>query len=123
MNTPLAEIADRFSILLLKSERLPFNDNIDTELRMDRNAIVDNFVPVEVVKQLYEVNGKIWELEFDIRMGKLSNPQTESEFAEIGRRALQIRDLNARRIAIKNRLAEGLGEPIEVKGDHASQAA
>jgi hypothetical protein len=70
----------------------------------------------DVVEKLYSVNGRIWDLESDIRKGK----EGELGLEEVGRRALLIRDWNHIRIGLKNIIAERLGEEIEIKGNHAS---
>jgi hypothetical protein len=44
------------------------------------------------------------------------------DLAEIGQRALNIRDLNNSRVTIKNRIAELLNDPVrEIKQDHVSE--
>ncbi len=110
----LGEIADRYSIIKLKSERTDVDckeefDTLKNELNGDKiYAYVD---------QLYEVNGKIWDLESDIRKGK----EGELGLEEVGRRAIMIRDFNKERINIKNTIntiyKTGF---IEKKINHAS---
>ena len=91
----LGEIADRYSIIKLKSERTDIDckeefDTLKNELKGDEiYAYVD---------QLYEINGRIWDLESDIRKGK----EGELGLEEVGRRAIMIRDFNKERINIKN---------------------
>lgn len=124
MQVTPADIADRFSILDLKMDRLPeeMREQVIEEHRAYQRAVFEENIPIEACCRLKEINGKIWDLEYDIRMGKLANPKTESEFAEIGRRALAIRDLNAQRIAEKNSITAFMGGHMEVKGLHASEA-
>jgi len=110
----LGEIADRYSIIKLKSERTDVDckeefDTLKNELNGDEiYAYVD---------QLYEVNGRIWDLESDIRKGK----EGELGLEEVGRRAIMIRDFNKERINIKNTIntiyKTGF---IEKKINHAS---
>lgn len=121
MQVTKADLCDRFSILKLKEERLPADIRIQRELRCYEGALLGLRMH-EYLGRLYTVNAQIWDLEADIRQGALLNPQTEAEFAEIGRRAIQIRDLNAQRIAIKNEIAERFKEFHEVKVDHLSEA-
>ena len=46
----------------------------------------------------------------------------QSQLTEIGRRAIAIRDMNNKRIAFKNTIAEKLNDPVrEVKQDHLSE--
>ncbi len=127
MNYPLSELIDRYSILLLKCERLPKDQSTLDELQRFKNAITQFYDGIYdgmnddwvngTITQSKDVNGKIWELESDIRKGK----EGELGLEEVGRRALAIRDLNKQRIAIKNEVAEKMGEHKEIKGDHASE--
>lgn len=71
----------------------------------------------ELVDRIGIVNIKISILEADIRKGKL-----DGDLLEVGKRAIQIRDLNRERVAIKNALNELLHTGFkEVKVNHASQ--
>ncbi|MFZ2072140.1 MAG: hypothetical protein WAV10_00430 [Minisyncoccia bacterium] len=113
MKYPIQEIVDRLSILELKRERLPENEDILKEIAILEPEVVGYR---EWVDKLKIANGNIWDLEFDIRRGK----EKELGLEEVGRRALQIRDYNKKRIEIKNELALMLGNPKEIKVDHAS---
>ena len=71
----------------------------------------------EYVNKLKEINGKIWDLESDIRKGK----EQELGLEEIGRRALKIRDLNKIRVGYKNEMVKKYGEGFEdIKINHGS---
>ena len=114
MEMSLGEIADRYSIIKLKSERTDVDckeefDTLKNELNRDEIYTY--------VDQLYEVNGRIWDLESDIRKGK----EGELGLEEVGRRAIMIRDFNKERINIKNTIntiyKTGF---IEKKINHAS---
>ena len=72
MNYPLSELIDRYTILLLKKERLPADKQISKEVITFRKAIDEFEHPktTEYIDDLLEVNGKIWDLESDIRKGK-----------------------------------------------------
>jgi hypothetical protein len=106
----VADVADRYTILKLKNERLGAVYDLEYYKSVLPAAIDD------VVEKLYSVNGRIWDLESDIRKGK----EGELGLEEVGRRALLIRDWNHIRIGLKNIIAERLGEEIEIKGNHAS---
>jgi len=119
MEMSLNEVIDRYSILLLKKERLPENNALLKEcVRFEKDILrhEDQKYIQEKIVLLKEVNGKIWDLESDIRKGK----EGELGLEEVGRRALVIRDLNAERIRLKNRIAEEVGEFGDIKIDHAS---
>lgn len=69
----------------------------------------------DLIDRLSIVNQKIWHLESDIRKGVLT------DLTEIGKRALQIRDFNKERIALKNAINELAGTGFkETKVNHAS---
>jgi hypothetical protein len=119
MEMTLSEMIDRYSILLLKKDRLPEHAAVQEEC--SRFAIeLEIYQEQEYVREhldlLVKVNGQIWDLESDIRRGR----EGELGLEEVGRRALLIRDLNAERIRLKNRVAERHGEFKEIKVDHAS---
>jgi hypothetical protein len=112
---PISEIADRYSICLLKQERT--TENLDEELALYEKELKNYLNIMEIVDRLYDINGKIWDLEADIRMGR----DGELGFEEIGRRAIKIRDLNKNRIAIKNLIVSGYNEGfMDIKINHAS---
>jgi hypothetical protein len=119
MKTPLSEIIDRYSILLLKKERLS-DDQLTISLLKEIDvykAEIPNLY-LNYVQKLYEINGQIWDLESDIRKGK----EKELGLEEVGKRTLQIRDLNKKRISIKNEIVFESNEGyIDVKMNHASE--
>lgn len=123
----LSEVLDRLSILKLKASRIKdLNDKKEFILYSkklgfyvkhngykQKPEIINMFI-----KKLYEVNGKIWDLEADIRKGK----EGELGLEEVGRRAIEIRNLNKERISIKNDIMKRTGNGIkDVKMNHASE--
>jgi hypothetical protein len=120
---PLSEILDRRSILLLKIERGPRDEAVKRAAdALWAAAFAFGYRDVVAIvlwaKRLKEINGKIWDLEAGIRRGA----EGELGLEEVGRRALQIRDLNRIRVGLKNEVAHAVGEFEEPKIDHASQA-
>jgi hypothetical protein len=73
MEYPISEILDRYSIAVLKKERLQAEN--EKELN-DLEGVINNYREKncdfinEYIKLLIEINGKIWDLESDIRKGK-----------------------------------------------------
>lgn len=126
MKTPLPEAIDKLTILMLKKERLPeSNERLSVEREYQYYlAVIDAYraddgidVKQEWIDDLYVANGKCWDLEAAIRQGR----DAELGLEEVGRRAIQLRDLNKIRIEAKNRIAEQTGmDFFEVKVDHAS---
>jgi len=71
-----------------------------------------------MLERLYDINGKIWDLESDIRKGK----EGELGLEEVGRRAIMIRELNKKRISVKNQITEETNMGFkDVKMNHASE--
>jgi len=108
---PIPEIADRYTIALLKIERLRA-DEIDMD---DMRKQIDYYRDglnlkdpelAQLVENLYDINGEMWKAEHAIRKGQDENLGLE----EIGRRALHIRDLNRSRMKIKNDIIELTGD-------------
>lgn len=117
MKISIGDIADRYSICKLKSQRL--NLDLSDELTQLENELIKYDGVTTYVGELYEVNGLIWDLESDIRKGNEAILGLE----EIGRRALKIRDYNNIRVSIKNKINSNYNEGfIEVKMNHGSES-
>jgi len=108
MKMPLSEILDRYTITKLKSERT--NEDVSDELRTYKREI-DNPDYDEksdqiifFINRLYEINGKLWDTEKDIRNG------VDMPLDEIGRLALKVRDLNCERNEIKAEIVDAFSE-------------
>lgn len=115
MKYPTPDLYDRYTIELLKRDRAGANNQ--SHLIALNDAITERGRHEDLVEKLYLINGQIWDLESAIRQGK----EGELGLEEVGRRALQIRDLNGIRIVIKNEVAKRFGEFGENKYDHASK--
>src|SRR3989344_3109976 len=122
MEMPLPELLDRLVIVRLKAERIKEEEK-EKELEFYMTEL-ENYrkkgfvIKDEWLERLYDVNGKIWDLESDIRKGK----EGELGLEEVGRRAILIRNLNKIRISIKNEITEVTGSGFkDVKVNHASQ--
>ena len=107
MKMPISEIIDRYTITKLKSERT--EENVLDELSCYKKEIDSYGVNLnQYISQMYEINGKIWDTEGDIRKG------ADLPLEDIGRLALKVRDLNCQRNAIKadivDEFAEGFKE-------------
>jgi hypothetical protein len=115
MKMPISEIADRLSIAMLKKARA----NAENQVEIDTlSAEVNQYLgAVEYVEKLLDINGKIWDLESDIRKGK----EAELGLEEVGRRAIQIREFNKIRVGYKNEMVKRYEEGFEdIKMNHAS---
>lgn len=115
MKMQTGDIIDRLSILILKVVHEP---NVLAHIREELNDLFFDFdsrsVPqIYALFDLLGINSQIWNLESDIRAGKEGKLGLE----EVGERALTIRDLNKRRVMIKN----GMSKYKEIKISHASE--
>ena len=108
MKMPLSEIIDRYTITLLKSERT--NEDVKEELSAYKNEIekyktseheekIESFID-----RLYEINGQMWDTEGDIRSG------VDLPLEEVGRLALECRDINQVRNGIKGEIVDEFAE-------------
>ena len=112
---PVSEIADRYSICLLKSERT--SENMDNELKYYSNELKHYPNIKYYIDRLYNINGEIWDLESDIRRGK----EREMGWELVGKRAVEIRDKNKIRVSIKNEMVEFYKQGFkDIKINHAS---
>jgi hypothetical protein len=71
------------------------------------------------IAEITRIHNQIWDLEWQLKSGV----EHLLSMAEIGQRAIAIRDWNNRRITYKNSIAELFGlELREIKTDHLSDA-
>jgi hypothetical protein len=114
---PVIELVDRYCIAELKFNKTGHNTE---ELEFYKSAMccyATDSIKQELL-ELYSVHEKIWSLESELKTGR----ESELSLEEIGRRAIQIRNWNNKRIALKNVMAEKLGCAVrEIKKDHLSQ--
>lgn len=100
MEMPIADVVDRYTILLIKQEH---GLNV-TDAELEEYCLVSsgyNFV------DLLNINSQMWDLEEQIS-------KTRS-LTEIGRLYVELRRLTKRRVEAKNRIAFLCNEPREVK--------
>jgi hypothetical protein len=115
---PIIELVDRYSIAQLKFDKTQANL---AELDFYRDQLTDyDLSSVEQeLDELTAVHREIWKLEAELKSGQ----EEKLELAEIGRRAIAIRDWNHKRIALKNIMADKLGHGYihEIKQEHLSE--
>ncbi|MFL2560853.1 MAG: hypothetical protein ACJ0RP_03655 [Gammaproteobacteria bacterium] len=102
MKMPLSEIIDRYTITLLKSERT--NEDVSEELKAYIKELPDLDSAQIFIDRMYEINGQIWDTEGDIRSG------VDMPLEEVGRLALNVRDLNQIRNGIKGEIVDEFAE-------------
>ncbi len=115
MKMPASEMADRLSIAILKHQRTP--NDMSEEIESYKSELQSYQDWQSFVDKLTEINGKIWDLEADIRAGR----EGELGFEEVGRRAIAIRGLNKIRVGYKNEMVELYKEGFkDIKMNHGS---
>ena len=114
---PIIELVDRYCIAKLKFTKTSKNQE---ELVFYQHQLINydlNLVQQEL-EVLYQIHNEIWALEKELKSGM----EYQLTLEEIGRRAIQIRDWNNKRIRLKNAMADKLGQSHlhEIKHDHLS---
>jgi len=114
---PVVELFDRLAIAEVKWERTHSNkEELDWYTEQAKQYNVNKIRPK--IEELKIIHDQIWNLESDLRNGV----EQKLGLEEIGRRAILIRDFNAKRIQLKNTIAELLECPVrEIKKDHLSR--
>lgn len=116
MKMAISEIVDRLSIATLKHQRTTVD--MTREISLYSKELINYDGIEKFIELLIDINGKIWDLEADIRLGKENILGLE----EVGRRALLIRDLNKIRVGYKNELVELYNEGFkDIKINHVSE--
>ncbi len=122
MERDAGDIIDRWAIAKLKAERIGaaesnkeyawFCEGI-TELQNKHPQVVWE----SYMKEIVSIHARIWDLEGAVRQGKLDN-----NLLEVGKRAIQIRDWNKKRVALKNEINALVSEGFQdIKKDHCSE--
>ena len=109
---PLIELVDRYTIAQVKHKRTDGANQKELDFYTAQLKEFD-FEKISVwLTALANLHSSIWNLEDDFKKCKLDNV----DLAEIGRRALEIRDFNNLRIQMKNHMAKLLDDPVrEIK--------
>ena len=113
---PVIELVDRYAIAKLKFAKTGANQ---AELNFYQEQVKNiDFIKVQnLFDELYLVHQSIWNLESELKSGL----EHKLPLEEIGRRAIEIRNFNNRRVELKNIMAASLGCAVqEVKQDHIS---
>ena len=112
MKFPVIELVDRYCIAVVKFEKTHGANNEELRFYEAQIAHLDRAIIQKHLDALYEIHYRIWNMEDDFKKCRIDNAPLE----EIGRRALEIRDLNNHRVETKNKIAELVGDSVrEIK--------
>lgn len=109
MQMTRGEFVDRLSILLHKTQKIKepaypefikFAEELLLDIPEDELLVI-----IRGIRNSYKINGKIWALESDIRLNK----EKSLGLKEVGRRAIEIRNINNERIQAQNEINNILG--------------
>jgi hypothetical protein len=117
MKFPVIELVDRFCIAQLKHERI--GENLEEIVFYKKQLSYYDIDTISAeLSALIDIHKAIWDLESQLRQGN----EHQLSLEEVGRRAIEIRNWNNKRVSLKNCMAEKLGCNVrEIKRDHASQ--
>jgi uncharacterized membrane protein YgaE (UPF0421/DUF939 family) len=105
---PVIELVDRYCIAKLKFAKLG-NNKEELDFYTEQLHNIDFQLIQEELDQLYRVHAEVWDLEDDFKKFRVENMY---DLAEIGRRALHVRDVMHQRYDLKNNMAEKLNDPV-----------
>jgi hypothetical protein len=114
---PIVELFDRYAIACVKWQRTKSNKD-ELEYYQKQVDQFDINLVSEPLESLTSIHNIIWDLEWQLKTGV----EDQLPLAEIGRRAIAIRNFNNKRVAFKNEIAELLKDTVkEIKQDHLSE--
>ncbi len=122
MERDAGDLLDRYSICKLKTERAGATGDDLALYRYAYNQLIQTHCRLscaeweKLLTGMYEINGLMWDAEAEVR-----NAQLDHDLEETGRRAIRVRELNATRIKLKNKINELAGEGfVDFKHSHVS---
>jgi hypothetical protein len=115
---PIIELVDRYTIARVKYDKTRGANASELEFYQREIDKLDVDTIKEDLVELENIHRQIWALEDDFKKCRLDGV----DLAEIGRRALEIRDINNHRVQYKNSMAQKCNDAVrEIKQDHTSE--
>lgn len=106
------ELVDRYAIAQVKHDRTGGANQAELDFYEQQMSKIDKHLIREELIAFKILHNKIWGLEDDFKKCRIDG----TDLAEVGRRALEIRDYNNFRVQLKNKVAEKLNDSVrEVK--------
>jgi hypothetical protein len=114
MKFPIIELVDRYCIAKLKFAKLA-NNKEELDFYTEQLHDIDVELISEELTRLYDVHARVWDLEDDFKKYRVEHMY---DLAEVGRRALHVRDIMEERYVIKNVIADKLNDPVKEKKNY-----
>jgi hypothetical protein len=115
---PVIELVDRYTIARVKYDKTSGANAAELDFYSAQIAKLDVKLIQAELLALEDIHRRIWAMEDDFKKCRIDG----ADLAEIGQRALDIRDLNNYRVQYKNSIADKLNDPVrEIKQDHTSE--
>ena len=109
---PVMELVDRYTIAQVKYDRTGGKNQAELDFYERQMSGIDKILIWDELQAFKILHDKIWSLEDDFKKCRIDG----TDLAEVGQRALEIRDYNNFRVQLKNAVAEKLNDPVrEVK--------
>ncbi len=109
---PVMELVDRYVIAQVKHKRTGGANQAELDFYEQQMSKIDKILIWDELQAFKILHDKIWSLEDDFKKCRIDG----TDLAEVGRRALEIRDYNNFRVQLKNTVAEKLNDSVrEVK--------
>lgn len=106
------ELVDRYTIAQVKYARTGGANQAELDFYEQQMRGIDTSLIREELQAFKILHDKIWNLEDDFKKCRIDG----TDLAEVGRRALEIRDYNNFRVNLKNAVAEKLNDSVrEIK--------
>ena len=118
MKFPIIEVVDRYAIAVVKYEKTQGANSDELAFYCEQMKEVNIDLNHELILELIEHHKFVWSLEDDFKKMRIDS----LPLAEIGSRALYIRDIGHKRVDLKNQLAILVDDSVrEIKKDHISE--
>lgn len=111
---PVIELVDRYCIAKLKFNKLG-NNREELDFYEDQMSHIKLDLVKDELDKLYDVHARVWELEDDFKKYRVEKMY---DLAEVGRRALFVRDIMEERYHLKNIIAEKLNDPVKERKNY-----
>jgi hypothetical protein len=118
MKFPVIEVVDRYAIAVVKHKRTQGANQEELDFYLEQMNLINIDPQHTLVCELIDHHDYVWSLEDDFKKCRIDSIPLE----EIGERALHIRDVGFKRVALKNALAVLVDDPVrEIKQDHITE--